>query len=60
MIFTNIEDAIEECIFRRYHTGVQKRHYGVVQLNGYQMAVRIVRNSKPFNFMWTTKSCVSH
>ena len=55
MIFTNIEDAIEECIFRRYHTGVQKRHYGVVQLNGYQMAVRIVRNSKPFNYMWSTK-----
>lgn len=55
MIFTNIDDAIEECIFRRYHTGVQKRHYGVVQLNGYQMAVRIVRNNKPFNFMWSTK-----
>ena len=60
MIFTNIEDAIEECIFRRYHTGVQKRHYGVVQLNGYQMVVRIVRKSRPFNFMWSTKSCVNH
>lgn len=55
MMFTNINDAIEECIFRRNQTGDQKRHYGVVQLNGYQMTVRIVRNSKPYNFMWSTK-----
>lgn len=54
-MFTNIDDAIEECIFRRYHTGDQKRHYGVVQVSGNRMAVRIVRNSKPYNFMWSTK-----
>ena len=54
-MFTDINAAIEECIYRRYYTGDQKRHYGVVQVNGHQMAVRIVRNSKPFNFMWSTK-----
>lgn len=58
MMFTDIESAIEEAMYRMT-SGPQIRHYGLVQ-KGHLIAVRIVRNSNPQRFMWTTKSCVSH
>lgn len=55
-MFTEIDTAIEEALWSRYHFTDQKRHFKVVQQPGGLMAVQQDRGKPDNRIMWSTRN----
>lgn len=53
--YSSIPAAIKAARVRYQSTG---RHYGIVQMEGCEIAVRAHRPDSKFNFMWSTRHCI--